>query len=705
MLSPSAAFRRLPGCVRYSADSYYRPDIDGLRAVAVLAVVAFHYFPGRLPGGFVGVDVFFVISGYLITGIIAREFEQQRFSIWTFYQRRIRRIFPALTLILAFCLIVGWFVLFPSEYETLGKYVAAGAGFVENFALWAEVGYFDGNAIEKPLLHLWSLAIEEQYYLLWPLTLWFMMRRRWPQMATIAAIAVVSFAINIWYVHGGDTAAAFYSPASRAWELMAGSWLAIAHRHKTPWVQHLPELQSWLGLAMILVGIFVIRKEHFPGFWALLPIVGTALAINGGPLRLPNRTVLSWQPVVWVGLISYPLYLWHWVLWSMVNVVFGQEAFEANESRAIRIGLALLSVLLAWLTYRYFEQPVRKAGKTKSTLMLAAVVATLGAMGVAVMAAKGVPARPGTLNSPASVKLVESVVKPDIPANCFDRLAGGTFDDDWVCHLGNRNAKVKILAYGDSHAEFNFPAFQYLARQADIDVMFASERGCLAASGTYTPEEEPAERTICNEFAQNVAAFAIQQHVNLAIVFQRWTRYGILGKTQPGDGVKMFIQDQAGHRTAAPGLRVIEHGLTQDLSRYAQAGIPVLLMKDNPQQPQKYDEPATAMMRFDVSRVPLLQKSATTYQQHVNDQAGVNALLDKLAARFSNVTTLNTDSALCTRTSCPWISNGKFLYYNNDHLSKAGSMRIYPLLVERINKILGLNIPVPELPPLQSNIR
>src|SRR5688572_242044 len=203
----------------------YRPDVDGLRAVAVLAVLAFHAFPNVAPGGFAGVDVFFVISGFLISGIILGDLERGRFSFADFYWRRIRRIFPALVLVLAGCLGLGWLVLLPHEYAQLGKHVVAGAGFIANLAFWHEAGYFDSSAELKPLLHLWSLGVEEQYYLVWPLALFLF--RRWPRamLGMIIGVGAVSFAANLWLVELRPNAA-FYLPMTRFWELLVGSALA-----------------------------------------------------------------------------------------------------------------------------------------------------------------------------------------------------------------------------------------------------------------------------------------------------------------------------------------------------------------------------------------------------------------------------------------------------------------------------------------------
>jgi len=228
----------------------YRPDIDGLRAIAVLAVVLYHAFPSALPGGFVGVDIFFVISGYLISTIIAGGLQTGQFSFATFYARRVKRIFPALLLVLGATIAAGWYVLMSDEYTELGKQVTGGAGFVSNFLLWSGSGYFDSTAETKPLLHLWSLGIEEQFYIFWPLLLWAAYRCRFNVYAVAGLLALLSMGLNLALVKTHPVAT-FYSPLSRCWELFAGAMLAFATlRAQAPLAATTRQWLSVLGLSL-----------------------------------------------------------------------------------------------------------------------------------------------------------------------------------------------------------------------------------------------------------------------------------------------------------------------------------------------------------------------------------------------------------------------------------------------------------------------
>lgn len=368
----------------------YRPDIDGLRAIAVLAVIGFHAFPDVVPGGFVGVDVFFVISGYLISGIILKSLDDRSFSIAEFYSRRIRRIFPALVVVLSACLAAGWPFLFADEYKHLGLHAAGGSVFISNFLLWREVGYFDVASTTKPLLHLWSLGIEEQFYLAWPLLLLALHRigaRSVPW--AIAGIAFASFLVGATTVDS-NPAAAFYSPVPRLWELLAGSALAARGEHiDRLFGERTRDMRSAAGLAAIFLAIFFFDADYaFPGWWALVPVGGAFLVISAGPAQGANRTVLSRPLLIGIGLISFPLYLWHWPLIS-----FAYIAEAGQPGVLLRILAVAASLLAAWLTYRFVEMPVRHSTHPRMPLRLAALVLTVGAAGFLVAHLDGIPSR------------------------------------------------------------------------------------------------------------------------------------------------------------------------------------------------------------------------------------------------------------------------------------------------------------------------
>jgi len=454
---------------RYPNQENYRSDIDGLRAVAVLSVLVFHAFPGRFQGGFIGVDVFFVISGFLISHIILAGIEKNKFSLIGFYSRRVRRIFPALAVVLLTVYSFGWFVLLSAEYEQLGIHILGGAAFISNFVLWSGDGYFDITAKSKPLLHLWSLAVEEQFYIVWPLLLIVLTRSRLNALAAMSLFAVSSFLLNT-YVSGSDPVAAFYSPQTRIWELLVGAILArLTHDHpnfpkKATFDLFsrggrlnlcLIDLQSVVGLGMIAAAFFTLNQEsQYPGWWALLPTIGTAVLILAGKKAWINRIFLSNRIMVWFGLISYPLYLWHWPIFSFANIME-----SAGPSRQFRVAAILISIVLAWATWKFIELPMRYGQHAgKKTILLLVSITLIGYLGYDTYRRDGIESR-----------------FPEIVKDLIDYRYD--FESDYragTCLLGAeqrytafdrcKSNSVKpidssILLWGDSHAAHLYPGF------------------------------------------------------------------------------------------------------------------------------------------------------------------------------------------------------------------------------------------------------
>ncbi|WP_417833956.1 acyltransferase family protein [Thalassospira xiamenensis] len=382
--------------------SSYRAEIDGLRAFAVLSIVTYHAFPLWITGGFTGVDVFFVISGFLITSHIFEKLDSGTFSFFDFFQRRIRRIFPALILVMASSLVFGWFVLLDDEYAQLGKHVASGAAFIVNFVLANEVGYFDISGELKPMLHLWSLAVEEQFYIVWPLCLWFAWKKNFNLLTVTVIVLLISFFYNIILVSGNPTET-FYWPFSRFWELMSGSvlaWCSLQSRKsllsdKIANIKYLGHsigkvnlilqgatainVMSLLGFLLLAASVLLINNSlSFPSGWAFLPVLGTLFVLGGGDKAWLNRVFLMNPLAVWFGLISYSLYLWHWPILSYLHIIE-----DGTPNKYVRIAAIIVAIFLAWVTYQFTEKPIRFGkgrGKPGSILLVITMVA-LGAFG------------------------------------------------------------------------------------------------------------------------------------------------------------------------------------------------------------------------------------------------------------------------------------------------------------------------------------
>lgn len=540
----------------------YRPDIDGLRALAVLSVVIFHAFPAWMKGGFIGVDIFFVISGFLISTIIFGNLDKETFGFVEFYSRRIKRIFPALLIVLIASYAFGWFVLLADEYKQLGKHIAAGAGFVSNFLLWSETGYFDSSAETKPLLHLWSLGIEEQFYIVWPLLLWFAWKKNFNLLTVTVFAALVSFALNIKEIQQ-DPVVAFYSPKTRFWELLCGSllaWITLYKRHTYTRIlnkidgilvyliyrekqkadgQTLANVLSFFGLFLLAYGFLTINKEFsFPGKWALVPVLGATLIIAAGAKAWVNRTILSNRVMVWFGLISFPMYLWHWPLLSFVRIIEGEA-----PSRNIRMAVVMLSVVLAWLTYKLVERPVR-LGKENRIKVAALVIAmtVVGCIGYSTHKENGLEFRVSKFSN-----ISKAAGEWQYPGK---NLTLFVFKERGFLRQ-NSNKKDVTLFVGDSNIE------QYYARVDELlssdpnnfnSVIFLTGSGCLAIP--FSPYDEP--HKYCNNLMESAFDYASNDvNVKNIVIGSQWNGYlkggfGLIGKFGIGEKDYLTSLDNLG---------------------------------------------------------------------------------------------------------------------------------------------------------------
>ena len=452
----------------------YRPDIDGLRGVAVLAVLGFHAFPRFSPGGFVGVDIFFVISGYLISTIILHDVASGRFTYSGFYGRRIRRLLPALVTVLLAALVAGLFSDFLTELSRLGAHIAAGATFLSNIILWREDSYFDVVSTAKPLLHLWSLGVEEQFYIVWPLALATISQRRIPWAVT--AIVLVSFAINIAIV-GSHPAAAFFLPATRIWEFMIGALLACAGTRA--WVPQRQDTISAIGFTLLVVSLcFINKATAFPGWAALLPTLGAAAVIAAGADAWLNRTLLANKAAVFSGLISYPLYLWHWPILSFLTVNLGEL------SPGLKLAAIGASFVLASMTYMWIEKPLRYGEfGTFKIAGLSAALATLGVMGIVLPACLHLDDRSAFVASFENAAPAHEYVRAHNlsklwrdECNFYDLAANAAkVSISADCTAGSRPS---VMLWGDSHVQHLDPGLK-ATLPPDLAMMQVATSGCL----------------------------------------------------------------------------------------------------------------------------------------------------------------------------------------------------------------------------------
>lgn len=497
----------------------YRRDIDGLRAIAVLSVVFYHYGLTSLRGGFIGVDIFFVISGYLITGIIAREIDEKRFSFVNFYERRIRRIMPALIGMLVPTLAIGTWLLLPSDLVKLGNGAIATLIFGANFLYWRQSGYFDSSSEYNPLLHTWSLAIEEQFYIFFPIVLILLYRFAKKRIKLILTVfTAASFILCVWVQALRPTAAFFLAPF-RAWELLVGGLLALGI---FPLVAHrlLREVLSLLALLTLLGSLLLIEAgPEFPGWQAGIPVLATALLLHTG-LRGYSVVsgLLSKSPFVFIGKISYSLYLWHWPIIVYVNYFNAMESLPPHLSWLF-MGIA---IFIASVSYRWVEAPFRRMnvhGQLPPSLKFFFGTALVVMIGIAFsLALKIDDGWKNRFNE--EVLAYDDARRPFIP---FEKCDGRSPSiEDTKCALGAMKTNSRNLLWGDSHALAWAPAIDQIAKAQGSKVELALHSACPPLIGVKNPISFN-----CYRFNNSVLDYIKSTKIDTVFLVASWLSYSI----------------------------------------------------------------------------------------------------------------------------------------------------------------------------------
>lgn len=667
----------------------YRSDIDGLRAIAVLPVVAFHAFPGWVKGGFVGVDVFFVISGYLISTIIFENLDKGTFSFAEFYARRIKRIFPALLLVLIASYAFGWFALLADEYKQLGKHIAAGAGFISNIVLWNEAGYFDNSAETKPLLHLWSLGIEEQFYIVWPLLLWLAWKRKFNLLTITMLIAVVSYYLNVKGIKK-DAVSTFYSPQTRFWELLCGSllawvtlykktafatiktkldgWLASAVYREKPEAdgETLSNVLSFLGLFLLVYGFWRINKElGFPGKWAIVPVLGAVLIISSGPKAWVNRVILSNKVAVWFGLISFPLYLWHWPLLSFARIV-------ENEVPSLKILIAavVLSVVLAWLTYKLVERPLRLGKHSESEVsVLVVLMLVAGYVGYNTYSRDGLSFR-----IKDKVLLNEIVANPFLPVKDFECSKYiSEFRDlkfDGLCKL-SKDELPTVMFVGDSHTSvLRNGVWDKLTSQS---VLMVAQTSCLPFSGSHFLVGD------CEKKYNAVLGYLEKSSTVKTVVLSGNWAYLMSGG---------FERTGVNWRNAKPlseeGARTFKANGYAFISRVLKSGKQVVFLKDIPDL--DFDIKSCFDLRpLRITPIANLRHDCSMDEgSFIERLSAYDSIVDEILRSFPSVKTYNPRPLFCLSGKC-LASDGTLPYYTNgDHVNHFGANLVIDGLIKEV---------------------
>jgi peptidoglycan/LPS O-acetylase OafA/YrhL len=621
----------------------YQPSIDGLRALAILLVVVFHAFPSAISGGYIGVDVFFIISGYLITSIILKNTSNLEFSFADFYSKRIRRIFPSLLIVLISCYALGWFVMLPGEYAELGKHIAAGAGFISNWMYWSESGYFDYSAELKPLLNLWSLGVEEQFYIIWPLMLVAAVKVNLNLRVVIWLFTLASFLLNVILISKYPVAT-FFLPFTRFWEIGLGGCLAVAsfsnsYRLKPSlfWIN----LLSVLGLSAVIFPAFLLNSESvFPGWLAMIPVLGSALLIATGSQSWIGTHLLANRVMIYLGLISYPLYLWHWPIFSFAIIITGR----ALESVEIGV-LLLLSIALAIATYELVEKKVRYKGRKTVFLLIFLMLLicfqawnTFKRGGLDFRLSKNIQ-----IEESLKADFIKWEDKGMLPVgNCSP---GFIYPNYHVCLKSDQHTEPTIIVIGDSHAFSAYWGIESSYKKTDT-IELIGQGGCLPFLN-----------------AGRFGAFSTcENNINSNI---NWISKSASVKTI------IFV-----HRA-----RNLENPKDHAFFEKSARDTFDLLIKNGKNivyfypVPELQIDPRLCIGSLPMARANITDKCTFDLKQARESQSQYKLLMDKVLEDYPMIKRFDPSSFLCDESGiCHAVVNGKPMFMDANHLSASGSI-------------------------------
>jgi peptidoglycan/LPS O-acetylase OafA/YrhL len=691
----------------------YRPDLDGLRAVAVLLVVGHHAFPGRVPGGFIGVDIFFVISGYLISSIIVADIRDNRFTFTDFYYRRCRRIIPALATVLLGTWLLGAGVLLDTEFYSLAKHILAGSTFTSNFLLWQEAGYFDTASQHKPLLHLWSLGVEEQFYIFWPLLLLLLIKVTARPGRWIASLIILSFSIDLITIDT-DPSAAFYLLPGRFWELMVGAAIAVGHGGKVTadatreragaCMDLIAERRnsvrfSLLALSALTVivasALFIDRTFRYPSWSTLLPVVCTAILILVPPVNVTSSWILASPVAIGLGLISYPLYLWHWPLLSFASIISDSSPFSVNELRSVRAILVLVAMGLAYVTWRFIEKPIQRNSRIPSqsrgryrcfSPYGAALIGTI-ALGVVVLATDGMPFRYAVIDE-ARASLLKQELNSSFReyGESFPRCTGefaAVNGLSWCYQESNRSPEVAM--FGDSHADALFYGF---SKATEKEVMLIGRSGCPPFKGVEVSDIGYHDE--CVEVNDHVIAMlAGSPAISDVILVAR----GPLNVTGEGFGHgdehhRVLRLTDESHKQSLKQQDIFVEGYRRSISAFLEAGKRVVFVIDFPEL--GYHPAGCVYARpfsFGGIKEDCFVEKARVQQRQKEYVEAVQGLVKE----FPELLVFDAMVPLCDEKGCYGMRDGHILYYDGHHIGRYGS----ELVGAALSKFLEISIPYP----------
>lgn len=648
----------------------YRSDIDGLRAIAVMLVVLYHFGFSGITGGFVGVDVFFVISGFLITQILSKQISEGKFSFKEFYVRRIKRLMPAMLAMVSVAFVVFSFILAPNDYQMFSKSIIWVSMYLANIFYWKEYGgYFAGDTQEAPILHTWSLAVEEQFYLIWPLFLVFsykfLGKNKTLWLSILGTIALVGFSEIATKMTIG---AAYYLLPTRAYELMIGAGLALAWSRIPDGKANINHILSILGVTLIVYsGLTLTKFDSFPGINALYATLGTALLIYSGKGEQQGivNKLISNKLFVFIGLISYSLYLWHWPM----IVYFNYTNTELNFVG--KIALVILAIGVAYLSYRFIETPFRHTKKSDKNIVIKAYLlpsVVLIGLSSLVVVNKGFPERfsfevrmaDKALNSHSNV----------IREQCHSSLSGAETKPVDDCQLGDLFSGKKGMLIGDSHANHY---------SGLVDVLAANE-GLIVQD--YTLDRcPPIIDLYWGKSAYKANKCKARNDISKAYIKEQKFDFVILGASWPNERSKMVYDNEKGEfLSGAEAVMELSTKIDETIKYYHDLGLKVVVLTDTP---FIIDSKPTCPMKkamFDKSMSCMIEDKRNLF---------LDNLLNSISSKYPNMNIIHPRDMICSNGKCQLDIGGVPLYRDQDHLNHVGSEMIGSQLLSHDIKLLG----------------
>ena len=638
----------------------YRPDVDGLRAIAVIAVILYHAGIKPFTGGFVGVDVFFVISGFLITSQIAKEIRANEFSFISFYERRIRRIFPAFFTVTIFVLLMGAWFFDPDTYKEVGRSAIAATLSLSNIFFWSQAGYFDAPSMLKPMLHAWSLSVEEQFYLFLPILLFLFFRFiKSKLIPALIFVLFLSFALNVYILYQ-DPNSAYFLAHLRAWELLFGSLIALKPIKLKPWIL---EILSLIGLAMILVSTVVYSQQTmFPGAAALIPVLGAALLINSGVFyKSFVAKILGTPPFVFIGKISYSLYLWHWPLIVFAKYYLIREI--TNTEIAVLMAITLLLSVLSW---RFVEIPFRSKKilpRPRIFIFAGSVMTLIIGVGISIFLTNGFPNRFADL--PSLKSLAGNTAWQPVGKCAYESYTVGRKIN--FCNLGKSSHSAVFLLFGDSHARALAPAVNRSATKAGVKGLVVTMSGCPPLVGI----SRTGENNSCPQYNDQILNY-IKAHpeIKTILLSARWVMSANGTRYKTEDGPEYKLINTSNPTPSDTNASLFEIGLFRTIDELLKLNRQVIIVSEIPEIGYHVPSAFSIAQRTGRDLNNIIAPTLLEYQQR---NSVVLSVFEKIRQKYKLVQFVDLTDLLCKDQKCQVTVENRPLYRDDDHLSAFGA--------------------------------